>query len=83
MPSFRHIVDSDKRMRELIDTAKKVEGIARHASTHAAGVVISRDPLVEHVPLQRAGARARATSRRSIRWASSRRSGCSRWTSSA
>ena len=35
-----------------------MEGIARHASTHAAGVVISRDPLVEHVPLQRAGGKS-------------------------
>jgi DNA polymerase-3 subunit alpha len=35
-----------------------VEGIARHASTHAAGVVISRDPLVQHVPLQRAGGKS-------------------------
>ncbi|HMO97051.1 MAG TPA: DNA polymerase III subunit alpha, partial [Tepidiformaceae bacterium] len=37
----------------LLDTARKLEGVSRHASTHAAGVVISRDPLVEHVPLQR------------------------------
>jgi DNA polymerase-3 subunit alpha len=42
----------------VIDSAKKVEGIARHSSTHAAGVVISRDPLVEHVPLQRAGGKS-------------------------
>jgi DNA polymerase-3 subunit alpha len=35
-----------------------VEGIARHSSTHAAGVVISREPLVEHVPLQRAGGKS-------------------------
>ncbi|HKG25834.1 MAG TPA: DNA polymerase III subunit alpha, partial [Thermomicrobiales bacterium] len=41
-----------------IDSARKVEGIARHSSTHAAGVVISRDPLVEHVPLQRAGGKS-------------------------
>jgi DNA polymerase III subunit alpha len=45
-------------VRELIDAARKVEGVSRHASTHAAGVVISRDPLVEHVPLQRAGGKS-------------------------
>ncbi len=38
-------------IRELIDTAMKLEGIPRHASTHAAGVVISRSPITEHVPL--------------------------------
>ncbi|MFA5675664.1 MAG: DNA polymerase III subunit alpha [Christensenellales bacterium] len=38
-------------IRELIDTALKLEGIPRHASTHAAGVVISRSPVTEHVPL--------------------------------
>ena len=50
--------ESDEPVRELIDAARKVEGIARHASTHAAGVVISRDPLVQHVPLQRAGGKS-------------------------
>ena len=40
-------------MTRLVDTAQQLEGVARHASTHAAGVVISRDPLVDHVPLQR------------------------------
>ncbi|MFQ6059164.1 MAG: DNA polymerase III subunit alpha [Anaerolineae bacterium] len=51
---LREQYENDETIRELIDTAKSLEGIARHASTHAAGVVISRDPLVEHVPLQRA-----------------------------
>ncbi len=40
------------RMAELLHTVKKVEGMPRHASTHAAGVVISQTPLTEHVPLQ-------------------------------
>ena len=44
----------DNTVQHLVDTAKKLEGIARHASTHAAGVVISREPLTRHVPLQRA-----------------------------
>src|SRR4030067_717347 len=43
----------DEQVQRLVDTAQKLEGLARHASTHAAGVVISREPLVEHVPLQR------------------------------
>ena len=49
-----NIYQSDDVVHNLIDTAKKLEGISRHASTHAAGVVISRDPLTRHVPLQRA-----------------------------
>ena len=40
--------------RELLDTARELEGVARHSSTHAAGVVITREPLDEVVPLQRA-----------------------------
>ncbi len=41
----------DPKMRELIDTAKALEGMPRHASTHAAGVVISAKPLTAYVPL--------------------------------
>jgi DNA polymerase-3 subunit alpha len=48
------IYHDDKSIRALVDTARKLEGIARHASTHAAGVVISKNPLVQHLPLQRA-----------------------------
>jgi DNA polymerase III subunit alpha len=44
----------DELIRKLIDTAKRLEGISRHSSMHAAGVVISRDPLTEYLPLQRA-----------------------------
>ncbi len=58
VPELQGLYDADAGVRELIDTARKVEGIARHSSTHAAGVVISRDPLVEHVPLQRAGGKS-------------------------
>jgi DNA polymerase III subunit alpha len=58
VPELRTIYESEEPVRELIDAARKVEGIARHASTHAAGVVISRDPLVQHVPLQRAGGKS-------------------------
>ena len=41
----------DDRVKELIDAAKSLEGFARHTSTHAAGVVISKDPVNEYVPL--------------------------------
>jgi DNA polymerase-3 subunit alpha len=54
-PELRAAYETDDLARRLIDTAKSLEGVARHASTHAAGVVISKDPLVHHVPLQRAG----------------------------
>ncbi len=48
------IYHEDSTVQNLIDTAKKLEGIARHVSTHAAGVVISREPLTQYMPLQRA-----------------------------
>ena len=50
---LRQRYDGDPVVKRLIDTSREVEGIARHASTHAAGVVIAKDPLVEHVPLQK------------------------------
>jgi len=50
---LRNIYSEDNIIRNLIDSARRVEGIARHASTHAAGVVISKEPLTRYVPLQR------------------------------
>ncbi|MFC1918677.1 DNA polymerase III subunit alpha [Chloroflexota bacterium] len=50
---FRNIYHEDTVVRNLVDSARRVEGIARHASTHAAGVVISKEPLTKYVPLQR------------------------------
>ena len=50
---LREAFEADPKVRRLVETARQLEGVARHASTHAAGVVISRDPLIEHVPLQR------------------------------
>ena len=50
---MRMAYEADSQVRSLVDQAKKLEGVARNASTHAAGVVISRDPLVEHLPLAR------------------------------
>jgi len=50
---LRNKYRDNANIKHLIDTATKLEGVARHASTHAAGVVISREPLIHHVPLQR------------------------------
>ncbi|RLC34626.1 MAG: DNA polymerase III subunit alpha [Candidatus Nealsonbacteria bacterium] len=49
---FKDAYQQDDQARRLIDLAKKLEGVARHASTHACGVVISRDSLENMVPLQ-------------------------------
>ncbi len=48
---LKDMYDGDERIKKLIDTAKALEGIPRHASTHAAGVVITKDPVVSYVPL--------------------------------
>jgi len=53
-PELRETSERDPQIRRLLDLAQKLEGVARHASTHAAGVIIARDPLIEQVPLQRA-----------------------------
>lgn len=58
VPELTKLLAQEQPLRELVETARKVEGLARHSSTHAAGVVISRDPLVQHVPLQRAGGKS-------------------------
>jgi DNA polymerase-3 subunit alpha len=52
-PELAASYETDAEVSRLVDTARRLEGVARHASTHAAGVVISREPLAEHVPLQR------------------------------
>ncbi|MFC1789801.1 DNA polymerase III subunit alpha [Patescibacteria group bacterium] len=49
---FRQIYLTDQKAKELIDFAKKLEGVARHASTHACGIVISNEPLDNITPLQ-------------------------------
>ncbi len=53
-PALREAYDADPQIRRLIDLARQLEGVARNVSTHAAGVVISREPLTEIMPLQRA-----------------------------
>jgi DNA polymerase-3 subunit alpha len=50
-PGLQQIYESDAQIRELLDTAKKLEGMVRNAGVHAAGVVISPRPLNELVPL--------------------------------
>lgn len=50
---LKSLYEQDEKVKALIDTAKKLEGMARHASVHAAGIVISEKPLTEHVPLSR------------------------------
>ena len=51
---LREMVAADEGVRKVIEFAKQLEGVARNASTHAAGVVISREPLTELMPLQKA-----------------------------
>jgi DNA polymerase-3 subunit alpha len=48
-----NFVEQDAEARQVLDTAFEIEGFARHAGTHAAGVVISEEPLTDIVPLQR------------------------------
>ena len=50
---LRELYDSDSSVKELIDTAKKLEGMPRHASMHAAGVVITREKVSDYVPVQK------------------------------
>lgn len=52
-PALKEAVESDQQTAELIKAAMALEGLARHASTHAAGIVISDQPLVERIPLYR------------------------------
>src|SRR3989344_5664127 len=49
---FKELYDTDERAKKLIDLGMKLEGVARHASTHACGVVIASEPLDLLVPLQ-------------------------------
>ncbi len=49
---LRRVYEGDERVRAVIDTAKKLEGMPRNASTHAAGVLITSEPVVNYVPLQ-------------------------------
>ncbi len=50
-PELKTLYDSNPKIKELIDIAMRLEGLSRHASTHAAGVVISPVPLTDYTPL--------------------------------
>ena len=53
-PDFKAAYQTNPQARELIDTARRLEGLTRHDSVHAAGVDIAADPLIGNVPLQKA-----------------------------
>ena len=50
-PELENIYHSDPKVKHLLDTARRLEGLARHASTHAAGLVVSDKPMEEYLPL--------------------------------
>ncbi|MFC1756440.1 DNA polymerase III subunit alpha [Patescibacteria group bacterium] len=50
---FKQLYDSDPSGKKLIDSAKRLEGVARHASMHACGVVITKNPVTDYTPLQK------------------------------
>ncbi len=52
-PRLKEMYDGDERVKKLIDTARSLEGMPRNTSTHAAGVVITADPVCSYVPLSR------------------------------
>lgn len=53
-PRLKELMVTDPKINKLVETSRSLEGLARHASTHAAGVVISDAPLTEYVPLFKA-----------------------------
>jgi DNA polymerase III subunit alpha len=55
VPELSSVYQRDPQARKLLDTAERVEGLARHASTHAAGVVIAPGPITDYAPLVRLG----------------------------
>ncbi len=52
-PRLKQMYDDDPEVKRLINVAKELEGLPRHASTHAAGVVITKEPVMNYVPLQK------------------------------
>lgn len=53
-PDLKDIYDKNEDIKELINIAQRLEGLSRHASTHAAGIVISPEPLTDYLPLYKA-----------------------------
>jgi DNA polymerase-3 subunit alpha len=54
-PLLQQLYETDEKVRKLLELSEAVEGLPRHASTHAAGLVVSSEPLVQVVPLQKSG----------------------------
>ncbi|MFA5131176.1 MAG: DNA polymerase III subunit alpha [Patescibacteria group bacterium] len=52
VPEVKELYNSDPAAKRILDFARRLEGVARHASTHACGVLITKDPLTEYVPIQ-------------------------------
>ncbi len=50
-PELKSLVRADERVRKVLDLGSRIEGLARHASVHAAGIVIAPGPLVDYVPV--------------------------------
>ena len=57
---LREIYQKDEYARKALDYSRKIEGVARHASTHACGVLITKDPLINYTPLQYASSSDRS-----------------------
>jgi len=53
-PEFKAAYDGSAQVRELINTARRLEGLTRHDSVHAAAIIISAEPLIDHTPVQKA-----------------------------
>jgi DNA polymerase-3 subunit alpha len=51
VPELKAIVVQDERVRKVIELGSRIEGLARHASVHAAGVVIAPGPLTDYIPV--------------------------------
>ena len=60
-PVLKEMEQKDERVKELLDIARRLEGMTRHASVHAAGVVIAPRPLTEFVPLYKSAARTKSS----------------------
>lgn len=50
-PKFSELMETDPKIRQIINISKRLEGLLRHASIHAAGVIITNEPLVKYCPL--------------------------------
>ncbi|HBA36903.1 TPA: DNA polymerase III subunit alpha [Candidatus Falkowbacteria bacterium] len=60
VPELREMYNNEPEAKRILDYAKRLEGVARHASTHACGVLITKNPLTEYVPIQYASSADRS-----------------------